>query len=479
MKDFRYSWILVVAVIGVVGCDDGRSSAVASAKVPSEATTPQESPPAEGLYETWSRVRMAPAGRLGGRPEESELPRWLEVRHEGGEVVVTFQPDGRVVWRVEWGEHGVHRKRVEVDGQRVTVTEFSYDDRGHLEEKRVHGPGIAGRRVWGYRTDGRGRVVERTRRVPDAEEEPADRWKVRWRPDGARAERYIDGRRVRVDVYDEHGLPIRTEFLGHPPRRAELHYQRDGAGRLVEVRRRLGDREEEAIPHRPDPAIGEKDLWTVDGEVPVQRHETLLLLGAPVTHTDDHRGLAREQNDKYLENCWQYDVSGLKFDGTGLRKEGTVSCVCGFCVDADLAVEADEVRGVDLHWTTGPWVRLDGRVNVTADHEVVTPQGLRAAGRLEAGDRVLRSGGEVHRLESVEYLAARRLREGRNVRTDSGWFAAGGFLFASEQPEACRRGRSDAAGIREGARGSVGERADPPERAADDGRSGKVGADGS
>ncbi len=123
------------------------------------------------------------------------------------------------------------------------------------------------------------------------------------------------------------------------------------------------------------------------------------------------------------------------FDATGLLVSTIQTCICGFCVDADLPVDTgEEVEGVDLHWTEGPWVRLDERVDVTVDHGVATPGGVVPAGLLRVGDEVLAADGTPRPFRSVRSLARGAERLGRNVRTRSGFFAAGGLLFASEAP---------------------------------------------
>jgi len=51
------------------------------------------------------------------------------------------------------------------------------------------------------------------------------------------------------------------------------------------------------------------------------------------------------------------------------------TCICGCCVAAQSALHAlagTELLDTDEHWLAGPWLRLDDRVEVTADHPVLT-----------------------------------------------------------------------------------------------------------
>lgn len=170
----------------------------------------------------------------------------------------------------------------------------------------------------------------------------------------------------------------------------------------------------------------------------LERHEALLFLGAPIHSTAEGRGSRRETHDDWAQECWMNLTSGIDFDAAGRSSDDSVGCICGFCVDASLDATADgELLAVDLHWTAGPWVRLDGTVDVTADHPVMTPDGPVPAGELSAGDVVLGEDGTARALVSVERLPAGELRLGCNLRTESGVFSAGGLLFASEEPRAC------------------------------------------
>jgi hypothetical protein len=111
-------------------------------------------------------------------------------------------------------------------------------------------------------------------------------------------------------------------------------------------------------------------------------------------------------------------TSRIEYDAADLAEQGDGSCVCGFCVAMAAPPVGGDVLGTDEHWTTGPWLRIDGAVDVTADHRLLTPSGPRAAGALDAGDD-----------------GAPRL--GVNVRTRSGAFDAGGLRFESEAGRAC------------------------------------------
>jgi hypothetical protein len=153
---------------------------------------------------------------------------------------------------------------------------------------------------------------------------------------------------------------------------------RDGTGALLSVSRTLpGHRVGPADATAPDPSVTSDDVALVIGSgfpgASLERHEAHLFLGAPITSSDEGRGAARRVSDDWSSGCWLNAISGIVFDAAGLSASGWTSCICGFCVDADLAVFPDgEVLAVDLHWTRGPWIRLDGVVDVTADHEVMT-----------------------------------------------------------------------------------------------------------
>ena len=76
-------------------------------------------------------------------------------------------------------------------------------------------------------------------------------------------------------------------------------------------------------------------------------------------------------------------------------------------------------------------------MDVTADHRVMTPSGPRTAGSLRAGDVVLGADAVPRVLRSVEPANESAPRLGRNLRTSTGVFEAGGFQFESETPHAC------------------------------------------
>jgi hypothetical protein len=209
-------------------------------------------------------------------------------------------------------------------------------------------------------------------------------------------------------------------------------YQRDAAGALLGVARRMDGVETPGPLPRPD---GKVTSLHLDQLPPfVERHEVLLLLGPAFTHSVDGKGLRRRITDSYAgEDCWLDKTSTVEYDATGLIAKAYVTCICGFCVAAPEPLLGEEVLGADEHWTAGPWVRLDGRLEVTSEHRLMTPGGPVAAGALRAGDEVLRADGGVHTLRSVELLPPGPPRLGRNLRTASGAFVAGGLLFESEQ----------------------------------------------
>ncbi len=419
---------------------------------------PVTAPPPSGLYETWSPVRMAPVGPLATPP--TVLPRWLSVLTTGSQCVITFEPDRRVVWRVTYGPHGATEKRTEVDGALFSRTTFDFDAAGHLERKTVDGPGIVdGPWVSTYATDpATGRVLGRRERLvlrhswgsrnlprPTAD----SRWEVTWAANGAATTRhFIAGNLVRADTYDTDGRTLQTEFHAAPSTGVRirppphdsiiLRYLRNSGGTLLSVERDVFGHRAPASATTVDPAIRSEHLVAFRHSL-VEQFEVTLALGAAVHASDQHRGAARTLTLDYAPGCWMNGVSGFEFDATGLLVSTYAGCICGFCVSADLEVHAPDVTGVDLHWTTGPWIRLDGAVDVTADHNVMTPGGPRAAGVLRTGDTVLTADGGTRALRAVERLATGTMRLGRNVRTAAGVFEAGGIVFESETPRACGR----------------------------------------
>jgi hypothetical protein len=399
------------------------------------ATTPVPS----GLYDGFSWLELVPTGSLSGPP--TAIPRWLSVSTAGRVSMVTFEPERRVTWRLVYGPHGLSEKRTDVDGVEVHRSTFEYDASGHLERKRVTGALVPSAVEVRYRTNAHGEIVERTERRTDPWTGAATTITSEVRRVG-RGDRVVttrvNGVLARRDRFDDAGRIVRTELHSRDGRAASLSYVRGRHGALLGVRRRLHGREAIADFRRPAPGIGPEDLMLLTGAW-AERHEVLLLLGAPVTSSDAGRGAGRKIRDEYTSGCWLNQPSGFDSDATELVERSRTSCICGFCVDADLPGamddERDEVRAIDLHFTRGPWVRIDG-VAVTIDHELATPGGFVAAGELRAGDVVTAADGSPHRIERVEPLPD-EARRGRNVRTTSGTFTAGGLLFRSEEPRAC------------------------------------------
>lgn len=397
------------------------------------------SPPASGLYEAWSSLRMSAVGPLGAPPPV--LTEWIEVQTSGDLAVVTFLPERRVVWRIRYDAQGPIEKVVEVDGEHFITARYTYDAAGHLARKEADGPARTTPLVFSYRTDASGRVIERrsplrqalfSGSAPGAEEVVT----VRYRGARAHVRTELAGRLVREDDYDAAARITATRFFG--ARRgmsASLIYRRDASGALLGVERVVGRRRGAADPRVRDASVDAELVALVAG-APIERAEALLLLGSPVRASDDARGLSRRRSDDWADACWLNEISGISWDPTGLVASPSSGCICGFCVDAELAVSEADVLGVDLHWTRGPWVRLDGEVVLTADHEVMTPAGPRAAGELEVGDVVLDAGGGERVLRTVEALGE-ELRLGRNVRTATGTFVVGGIVVASEAARTC------------------------------------------
>ena len=274
------------------------------------------------------------------------------------------------------------------------------------------------------------------------------RWEVTWAANGtAVAGQFIAGALVRTDSFDADGRLLRTDFHSEPavgsrgaadaPMSIVLRYVRDGAGALVSVQREVFGHGSAAAPgNMLDPSIQAGHLWVFRPSL-VEMGEVLLALGAPTYTTDVGHGVARRITIHYGPGCWLNAFSAFEFDATGLLVGPFGMCICGMCVAAEVPAHAPDVTEVDLHWTAGPWVRLDGSVDVTADHRVMTPTGPRAAGSLRAGDVVLAGDGGVRMLRSVEALREVPPRLGRNLRTGNGVFEAGGILFESEVPRGC------------------------------------------
>ncbi|MGE0786256.1 MAG: hypothetical protein AB7S26_11245 [Sandaracinaceae bacterium] len=400
---------------------------------------PSLSPPASGLYEGWSSLTMTAYGPLASPP--TLVAEWIEVRTEGSRATVTMLPDRRVVWRITWGPHGPVEKVVEVDGERFLTARYAYDANGHLEEKTASGPGLERDLSFRYRTDAQGRVVERSAQggsaapvQPSATRE--ERLTVRYRRRGATVEVRNGTSIRRVDRLDPAMRPLRTTVRADEVHaRVELIYVRDASGALTRVDRIMGGRRGPADFRVPDPRVT-SELVRAVSLAPVERGEALLLLGSPYRTTDEQRSLRRRRNDDWSNGgCWLNATSGIDWDPSGALRNATSSCICGFCVDAALAVEAPDAYGVDLHWTHGPWVRIDG-VDLTIDHEVLTPTGPRAAGALALGDLVIGGDGRPRPILRVEPLGE-TFRLGRNVRTESGTFVVGDLTVLSESPRAC------------------------------------------
>lgn len=407
------------------------------APLPAVSATAAAPSLASGLYEGFSPITMAPYGPLD-EATTKKLPRWLDVRVDGETVDVIERPEDRIRWRLRYGEHGLVSKRVTVDGEFWLESRFARDGEGRLLDKEVSGPGSDRRLSFAYTVDERGRVTERRRR------DGGETWRVAHDQEGGTtvATTIWDGKIARVDRFDAAGRLLRTD-LGEPKHAATWHvavvYDRDAGGRLRNViRRRGGGPTVFAAFDRPDQSLVAGDLIPIFPVV--ERHEVLLALGAPMTHSDDGKGVARRSRDAFGTDCWLNAASAIVYDAAG-RAHGTeVTCICGFCVDAALdaaAGDGAEVVGRDWHWTAGPWVRFDGSVDVTADHEVLTPNGPRAAGELAAGDLVLGEDGAPRALRSVERLPEGELRLGVNLRTTTDRFQAGGLLFGSEHGRAC------------------------------------------
>ncbi len=432
----------------------------------------QTTAPTSGLYEQYCPLLRAPCVKLDPAWTQ-KLPRWLEVKTTGNLSEVTFQPHGKIRWKLEYGPRGLVRKTTLVEGEVWTRSEFGYDARGHLQRKTVVGPGAAfsppespfwdaglppslpsTKLMFVYQTDKVGRVLSRAQTFPGKAKQRTIRWEVKYKSKGGAIAVWKNprGKVVRRDQFDANGYLTRTEFSTEREVHtrasntefvsktktfsAALVYKRTKRGDLKSIHWHLGSRKGNALPIRRDPKITTHDLYRVVGSV-IERHEVLLLLGEPVTHSIDEQGKSRTTYDSYTKDCWMDEISAFTYDAADLLRRGSDPCICGFCVDAALSVEATDVNGVDLHWTEGEWVRFDHEVDVTADHFVFTPDGPRAAGELVAGDIVLDALGQPRILRSVQRLQYGTERLGRNVRTKAGYFAAGNILFQSEQGQEC------------------------------------------
>src|SRR5579871_21410 len=267
-------------------------------------------PPAKSkaiLYEGYSPLRDGLYGPL--TPSSARLlPRWLEATVDGDVTEVVFRPDGAVRWRMVRGPRGMVEKTTLVDGQPWTRSRFSYDGDGRIAVKEVTGPGVGGATVrYLYRTDERGRIVERTG--------GGQRWTVRWRPDGATSETFLDGETAprRRDRWDAAGNLLGSEALLRGTARVAIGYQRDAAGRLVRVTRaRAGEPAREATFAAPGPSVTSEDVEAVSSAW--ERWEAVLALGAPTTHSVDGRGAERRVRDFFGSGCWLNRTSGLRYD---------------------------------------------------------------------------------------------------------------------------------------------------------------------
>ena len=411
-----------------------------------------------GVYEGYSPVTRAPYGPLDGAAtaRAQGLPQWLEVTSQGEQSDLVFLPERRVAWRLVYGPEGLVRKTVTVDGKLWTESRFGYQG-GALRDKVVSGPGAGSGAGSGpglrysYVLDEAGRIKERrgpVSRVPFNGSDPAaDRVTFLWQADGTTVDYTIGGQVVRRDRFDRGGRLVRTE-VGRPATEAasrlSLIYVRDGAGRLQRILRQW-------FTAAPRPAHADRRAADGAGVQPahlaalppvVERHEVLLLLGQPERHSRDVAASERSVRDQYGKTCWLNQISELTYDAAGMLSRYGQTCICGLCVAAPSAprpLSGADLLGRDEHWLAGPWLRLDERVDVTADHRVLTPAGPRPAGALRPGDLVLGEDGAPRRLSSVRTLPRGPERRGVNLRTRSGRFAAGGLLFESETPQPCPR----------------------------------------
>lgn len=409
---------------------------------------PLRAPVASGLYEGYSSVLHAPYGALDPAKART-LPLWLDVTTQGDTSNVVFLPERRVAWRLVYGPQGLLQKTVTIDGQMWTESRFRYAA-GVLVEKTVAGPGVAVPRRYTYLPDEQGRPKERRgpiSRLPFHGSDPqADRVTFTYSAEGSAVDHVLGGQVVRRDRFDRAGRLVRTD-LGRPATaaasRLSLIYVRDAAGRLQKILRMwFTAAPRPARADERDPGVLPQHL---DALPPVvERHEVLLLLGQPERHSRDVAATERSVRDQYGTSCWLNQTSELSYDAAGMLSTYGQTCICGLCVAAPAEprpLAAAELLGRDEHWLAGPWLRLDERVDATADHRVLTPMGPRPAGALRAGDVVFGEDGAPRRLRSVRALGRGPERLGVNLRTTSGRFTAGGLLFESETPLPCRRSR--------------------------------------
>ena len=243
---------------------------------------------------------------------------------------------------------------------------------------------------------------------------------------------------MRRDTVDARARKISTELHSWSTGddKLTLSFVRDDAGALQEIRRQRGAGPETvADTTTQDPTVTPADLQRVPPWTP--RRDVLLALGAPKNHTDERLGVARWISDSWL-SCGSGSpgsATSVDYDAEGRVTGYRSDCPYiedWYCVSAGVSLSAEAVIGTDEHWTAGPWVRLDGELDVTAEHRLITPGGPRPAGELAPGDAVLAADGSVRTLRSVEILPPGPERLGVNLRTESGTFGAAGFLLESE-----------------------------------------------
>jgi hypothetical protein len=265
---------------------------------------------------------------------------------------------------------------------------------------------------------------------------------VQWASDGsAIATTLLADVERRRDHLDAAGRLLETTFswesvvYGSSPRQVireqhRLLYRRDRTGTLTRVVREVRGRRSRAAPSVRDSRIVAADLRVIS-EGMLERSEARLLFGSPVTSVDRGRGAQRQLSDSYADGCWMNETDILQYDATGLYTRGGAGCICGLCVAASQPYEASDVTGIELHWRRGPWLRIDGELVITGDHELATPSGPRRADALHVGDLVMGREGGSFAIRSIQRLADTE-RLGRNVETEGGTFTVGRFVVVSE-----------------------------------------------
>lgn len=406
------------------------------AELPPRPHSPEPIQPIKpGLYETLAPDTGLPAGPLD-KPPSGVLPEWLEVSVSGAgdHLAILFQPAGRVRWEMELGPYGPIAKTTFVDGLAFATSTFSYADclGAHCacpREKRVSGPGLAKELIQSYRCDATGRIVargddERIERTPGARGyvvrhgvgQSTTYWSEVRRDDGR----------------------LERAYTGADEAKAVLAFTivRDARGAPLKLVRTLGGTPTD-VPsgNPPDVRVTAAALGELHGPMP--RWLVHAFLGEPTTTRDDGQGPGRVVLDDWSDGCWLNQLSTLGFDASLALVGAHAGCICGLCVADDVPLSGEGILGVDTHIRTGPWVALDGVV-VTADHPVLTPVGALPAGWLDVGSVVLGPAGP-RTLVTFERLPDGP-RRGRNLRTTTGVFEAGGFLFLSEESVACPGG---------------------------------------